>query len=130
MATLIKKLSLISQDYLTDPLNLEATCRTDNIVDPKEFSKRTLPTASLTTLMPTNSYYSYFYMKVLSGPLKTNYVTLTIGALFTTTVRINEFVFLPLDNTQIVKAQSVVGNCKIEYGYWSREGSAGGSGVY
>jgi len=121
MATLIPKLSLTSQNSLTDPLNLETTYRVDNIVDPKEFSKRTILTASTTTLMPTNSSYSYFYIKVLSGASKTNYITLTIGSLFTTKVRINEFVFLPLDNTQIVKAQSVLGNCKIEYGYWSRE---------
>lgn len=121
MATLIPKLSLTSQNSLTDPLNLETTYRVDNIVDPKEFSKRTILTASTTTLMPTNSSYSYFYIKVLSGVSKTNYITLTIGSLFTTKVRINEFVFLPLDNTQIVKAQSVLGNCKIEYGYWSRE---------
>ena len=126
MATLIPKLALTSQDYLTDPLNLETTYRVDTIADPKEFSTRSLSTASTTTLMPTNSYYSYFYIKVLSGAAKTNYVTLTIGALFTTKVRINEFVFLPLDNTQIVKAQSILGKCKIEYGYWSRAGS----GVY
>tara|TARA_R100001377_G_scaffold78995_3_gene56976 strand:- start:593 stop:973 length:381 start_codon:yes stop_codon:yes gene_type:complete len=126
MATLIPKLSLTSQDYLTDPLNLETSYRADGIADPKEFSTRSLSTASTTTLMPTNSYYSYFYIKVLSGAAKTNYVTLTIGALFTTKVRINEFVFLPLDNTQIVKAQSILGKCKIEYGYWSRAGS----GVY
>ena len=121
MATLIPKLSLTSQNSLTDPLNLETTYRVDNIVDPKEFSKRTILTASTTTLMPTNSSYSYFYIKVLSGVAKTAYITLTIGSLFTTKVRINEFVFLPLDNTQIVKAQSVLANCKIEYGYWSRE---------
>ena len=121
MATLIPKLSLTSQNSLTDPLNLETTYRVDNIADPKEFSRRTIPTASATTLMPTNSSYSYFYIKVLSGAAKTTYITLTIGALFTTKVRINEFVFLPLDNTQIVKAQSVIGECKIEYGYWSRE---------
>ena len=120
MATLIPKLSLTSQDYLTDPLNLETSYRVDGISDPKEFSKRNLITGTATTLMPTNSSYSYFYIKVLSGVSKTNYVTLTIGALFTTKVRINEFVFLPLDNTQIVKAQSMVGKCKIEYGYWSR----------
>ena len=112
--------SLTSQDYLTDPLNLETSYRVDGIADPKEFSTRNLSTSSATTLMPTNSSYSYFYIKVLSGVSKTNYVTLTIGALFTTKVRINEFVFLPLDNTQIVKAQSMVGKCKIEYGYWSR----------
>ena len=120
MATLIPKLSLTSQDYLTDPLNLETSYRVDGIADPKEFSTRNLSTSSATTLMPTNSSYSYFYIKVLSGVTKTNYVTLTIGALFTTKVRINEFVFLPLDSTQIVKAQSIVGKCKIEYGYWSR----------
>ena len=121
MATLIPKLSLTSQNSLTDPLTLETTYRVDNIVDPKEFSKRTISTASTTTLMPTNSSYSYFYIKVLSGVAKTAYITLTIGSLFTTKVRINEFVFLPLDSTQIVKAQSVLGKCKIEYGYWSRE---------
>ena len=121
MATLIPKLSLTSQNSLTDPLNLETTYRVDTIVDPKEFSRRTISTSSTTTLMPTNSSYSYFYIKVLSGAAKTNYVTLTIGQLFTTKVRINEFVFLPLDNTQIVKAQSVLGKCKVEYGYWSRE---------
>ena len=121
MATLIPKLSLTSQNSLTDPLNLETTYRVDNIVDPKEFSRRTISTASTTTLMPTNSSYSYFYIKVLSGVSKTNYITLTIGAAFTTKVRIKEFVFLPLDNTQIVKAQSVIGKCKVEYGYWSRE---------
>ena len=120
MATLIPKLSLTSQDSLTDPLNIETNYRVDNIVDPKEFSKRTISTASNITLMPTNSYYSYFYIKVLSGVSKTNYITLTIGSLFTTKVRINEFVLLPLDNNQIVKAQSVLGECKIEYGYWSR----------
>lgn len=120
MATLIPKLSLTSQDSLTDPLNIETNYRVDNIVDPKEFSKRNIPTTSTITLMPTNSYYSYFYVKVLSGALKTNYITLTIGSLFTTKVRINEFVLLPLDNNQIVKAQSVLGNCKVEYGYWSR----------
>ena len=120
MATLIPKLSLTSQDSLTDPLNIETNYRVDNIVDPKEFSKRTISTASNITLMPTNSYYSYFYIKVLSGVAKTNYITLTIGSLFTTKVRINEFVLLPLDNNQIVKAQSVLGECKIEYGYWSR----------
>ena len=92
MATLIPKLSLTSQNSLTDPLNLETTYRVDNIVDPKEFSKRTILTASTTTLMPTNSSYSYFYIKVLSGVSKTNYITLTIGSLFTTKVRINEFV--------------------------------------
>ena len=120
MATLIPKLSLTSQDSLTDPLNIETNYRVDNIVDPKEFSKRTISTASNITLMPTNSYYSYFYIKVLSGVSKTNCITLTIGSLFTTKVRINEFVLLPLDNNQIVKAQSVLGNCKVEYGYWSR----------
>ena len=120
MATLIPKLSLTSHDSLTDPLNIETNYRVDNIVDPKEFSKRTISTASNITLMPTNSYYSYFYIKVLSGVSKTNYITLTIGSLFTTKVRINEFVLLPLDNNQIVKAQSVLGECKIEYGYWSR----------
>ena len=120
MATLIPKLSLTSQNSLTDPLTLETTYRVDNIADPKEFSRRTISTASTTTLMPTNSSYSYFYIKVLSGVSKTNYITLTIGSLFTTKVRINEFVFLPLDNTQIVKAQSILGKCKIEYGYWSR----------
>tara|TARA_R110000765_G_scaffold275274_1_gene373633 strand:- start:627 stop:998 length:372 start_codon:yes stop_codon:yes gene_type:complete len=121
MATLIPKLSLTSQNSLTDPLNLETTCRIDVITDPKEFSSRSIPTASTTTLMPTNSLYSYFYIKVLSGAAKTNYITLTVGSIFTTRVRINEFVFLPLDSTQIVKAQSVLGKCKIEYGYWSRE---------
>ena len=121
MATLIPKLSLTSQNSLTDPLNLETNYRVDTIVDPKEFSKRTISTASTTTLMPTNSSYSYFYVKVLSGASKTNYITLTIGAAFTTKVRIKEFLFLPLDSTQIVKAQSVLGSCKIEYGYWSRE---------
>jgi hypothetical protein len=121
MATLIPKLSLTSQNSLTDPLNLETTYRVDNIADPKEFSRRTISTASTTTLMPTNSSYSYFYIKVLSGVAKTAYITLTIGSLFTTRVRIKEFLFLPLDSTQIVKAQSVLGNCKIEYGYWSRE---------
>ena len=89
MATLIPKLSLTSQDYLTDPLNLETSYRVDGIADPKEFSTRNLSTSSATTLMPTNSSYSYFYIKVL-------------------------------DNTQIVKAQSILGKCKIEYGYWSR----------
>ena len=66
MATLIPKLSLISQDSLTDPLNIETNYRVDTIVDPKEFSRRTIAVSTTTTLMPTNSLYSYFYIKVLS----------------------------------------------------------------
>ena len=118
MATLIPKLSLTSQDSLTDPLNLETTYRVDNIADPKEFSRKTIATSSTTTLMPTNSLYSYFYIKVLSGASKTNYITLTIGS-FNIKVRINEFVFLPLDNTDSVVAQAVLGTCKVEYGYFT-----------
>jgi len=120
MATLIPKLSLISQDSLTDPLSLETSYRVDTIADPKEFSRRAIVTSTTTTLMPTNSLYSYFYIKVLSGASKTNYITLTIGS-FNIKVRINEFVFLPLDNTDSVVAQAVLGTCKVEYGYWSRE---------
>ena len=120
MATLIPKLSLISQDSLTDPLNIETNYRVDTIVDPKEFSRRTIAVSTTTTLMPTNSLYSYFYIKVLSGVANTNYITLTIGS-FNIKVRVNEFVFLPLDNTDSVTAQAVLGACKVEYGYWSRE---------
>ena len=120
MATLITNLSIISQDYLTDPLSLKTSFRVDKIADPKEFSTKTIQTSPAVTLMTANTLYSYFYIKVLSAPSKSNYITLTLGSSFSTKLRINELVFLPLDNTTVVKAQAVLGPCKVEYGYWSK----------
>ena len=120
MATLIPKLSIKSQDYLTDPLDISTTCRIDVIADPKEFGRRLITTASSITLMATNASYSYLYIKVMSGTNKTDYITVTIGDLFNVKIRITEFLFLPLDSSDSVKVQATGGSCKVEYGYWSR----------
>tara|TARA_R110002020_G_scaffold6781_1_gene28807 strand:- start:1702 stop:2073 length:372 start_codon:yes stop_codon:yes gene_type:complete len=120
MATLIPKLSLTSEDYLSDPLNLTSTYRVDVISDPTEFGRASITTATSKTIMPTNSSYSYVYIKVLEGTNKTDTITITIGTLDKIKLRVGEFFFLPLFNAQQVKAIAIGGTCKVEYGYWSR----------
>jgi len=120
MATLLPKLSIKSQDYLSDPLDISTTSRIGVITDPTEFGRTSITTTVNKTLMPTNSYYSYVYIKVLEGTRLTDSITVTIGLLPNIKIRVGEFLFLPLINGQVVKAIAVGGICKVEYGYWSR----------
>ena len=93
---------------------------TEKLSSYKKFTNPTKTTATSKTIMPTNSSYSYVYIKVLEGTNKTDTITITIGTLDKIKLRVGEFFFLPLFNAQQVKAIAIGGTCKVEYGYWSR----------
>ena len=118
MATLIPKLTLTSNDPLSDSLDISTKSRL-TITDPHEFSRRTITTASLQTLAPSNTLYSYIYIHVVSSTTIAAYVDVTIGDIKNIKLRIDEFLFLPIYNAKKVEAQAVTANCVVEYGYWS-----------
>ena len=120
MAILIPKLSLKSIESMTDPLDISTTHKVDVIADPKEFGRIEITTSATKTIMPTNSLYSYVYMKLQETTNTTDYITVSIGVTSDVRLRLGEFFFLPLIGSKEVKAIAVGGTCKVEYGYWSR----------
>ena len=70
--------------------------------------------------MPSNSSHTYVYIKLEETTNTTDYINVSIGVTTDATLRLGEFLFLPLINNIEVKAKAVGGTCKIEYGYWSR----------
>ena len=121
MATLIPKLSIKSDDYLTDPLDITTRYAVDTIADPKEFGRTTVTTSATSTIMASSTLHSYLYIKVVSGTNTTDSITVTIGLLAGVKIRVTEFLFLPINSLTVITAKATGGACKVEYGYWSRE---------
>ena len=120
MGTLISKISLKSEGSMTDSLDI-TTLKTCNVVtDPKEFGRVEVTTTKFKTVMPSNSAHSYVYIKLEETTNTTDYITVSVGVTSDATLRLGEFLFLPLINGVEVKTKAVGGTCKIEYGYWSR----------
>ena len=120
MGTLISKIALKSEGSMTDSLDVTALKTCTVISDPKEFGRIEITTSKNRVVMPSNSSHTYVYIKLEETTNTTDYINVSIGVTTDATLRLGEFLFLPLINNVEVKDKAVGGTCKIEYGYWSR----------
>ena len=118
MATLTAKLTLSSTTVLTDTLN-STTTDTLTVTNPTEFSRKSIATGSAQSVIASNSAFSYIYLKVVSGANTTDWVQVLLGGDAKLKMRVGEFAFLPLYNSQAITAEAQGGACVVEYGYWS-----------
>mgnify|MGYP003112681820 CR=1 FL=1 len=119
MATLNTKLVLTSTDTSGNALDLtteDALTVTQPMVD---VARTSIATGSAQALVPSNSSFSYVYIKVISGANSTDYLQVKLGGDVKLKIRVGEFSWLPLYNAQAITAEAYGGACVVEYGYWS-----------
>jgi hypothetical protein len=118
MATLTTKLTLSSNDTLSDPLNL--TCSDSlSVTNPTELSRKSIATGSAQDVIASNSAFSYVYLKVISSTNDAAWLQVKLGGDAKFKIRVGEFAFFPLYNSQAITAEAQTAACVVEYGYWS-----------
>tara|TARA_R100000808_G_scaffold23789_1_gene53304 strand:- start:206 stop:565 length:360 start_codon:yes stop_codon:yes gene_type:complete len=118
MATLTTKLTLTSSDAFSDTLDVSITDAL-TVTNPAEFSRKSIATGSAQTVLASNSAFSYVYLKVVSGANSTDWVQVLLGGDAKLKMRVGEFAFLPLYNSQAITAEAQGGACVVEFGQWS-----------
>mgnify|MGYP003132505427 FL=1 len=118
MATLTTKLVLTSSDVLSDSTSVTVN-DTLTVTNPTELSRKSIATGSAQAVIASNSAFSYVYLKVESGTNATDWVQVLLGGDAKLKIRVGEFAFLPLYNSQAITAEAQGGACIVEYGYWS-----------
>jgi len=119
MATLTAKLTLTSSDTGTSALDASTTSALTVALPSSNISRQSIATGSAQDIIPTNSSFSYIYLKNVSGTGTDPWVQIKLGGDAKIKLRVGEFVFLPLYNSQVVSGEAQVGACTVEYGYWT-----------
>jgi len=118
MATLNATLTLTSSDVSSDTLSIAVNDQLAT-TDPAELARVSIATGSAQALIASNSAFSYVYIKVESGENTTDWVQVLLGGHAKFKVRVGEFLFIPLYNSQAITAEAQGGACTVEYGAWS-----------
>ena len=119
MATLKPTLTITNADSTTDALSITST-DTLTVTNPSVNTARTsIATGSAQALIPSNSAFSYVYIKVISGANTTDWLQVKLGGDAKLKMRVGEFAWLPLYSSQAITAEAYGGACVVEYGYWS-----------
>tara|TARA_R110002074_G_scaffold342185_1_gene512695 strand:+ start:113 stop:523 length:411 start_codon:yes stop_codon:yes gene_type:complete len=119
MATLNVNLQLTSTNTTSDNLSISPV-KALTVTNPTIPSARlSIATGSGQTIIPSNSAYSYIYVKVISGTNSTDFVGISIGGATNVKMRVGEFLFMPIYNAKVVLGEAYGGACIVEYGYWS-----------
>jgi len=119
MATLKPTLTITNADSTTDALSITST-DTLTVTKPAVNTARTsIATGSAQALIPSNSAFSYVYIKVISGANTTDWLQVKLGGDAKLKMRVGEFAWLPLYSSQAITAEAQGGACVVEYGYWS-----------
>ena len=119
MATLTPTLTLTSSDTTGDSLSLSATDALTVANPVVNVARISIATGSAQTLIPTNSAFSYIYIKVESSANAAAWVQVKFGGNAVSKLLIGEFMFLPIYNSLTVQAEAQTAACVVEYGYWS-----------
>ena len=119
MATLTPTLTLTSSDTTGDSLALSATDALTVANPAVNVARTSIATGSAQTLIPTNSAFSYIYIKVESSANAAAWVQLKLGGSAVSKLLIGEFMFLPIYSSLAVEAEAQTAACVVEYGYWS-----------
>ena len=120
MATLNTKITLSSSDTSDNGLNLTATDALAVTQPSVDLARVSIATGSAQALVPSNSAFSFVYMKVISGTGSNPWIQVLVGGDIKMKIMVGDFCFLPLYNAQAITAEAQVGACVVEYGYWSR----------
>ena len=118
MATLTPTLTLTSTNAMTDSLSISVTDSL-TVTNPVEIATKTIATGSAQAVIGSNSAFSYVYLRVVSGANSTGWVQVLLGGDAKLKMRVGEFTFLPLYNSQAITAEAQGGACVVEFGYWS-----------
>ena len=119
MATLTAKLTLTSTDTGTSALDATTTSALTVSMPSADVSRQSIATGSAQEIIATNSAFSYIYLKNVTGTGVDPWVQIKLGGDAKIKLRVGEFVFLPLYNSQVIAGEAQVGACTVEYGYWS-----------
>jgi hypothetical protein len=118
MATLTPTLTLTSTNAMSDSLSISVTDSL-TVTNPVELATKSIATGSAQAVIASNSAFSYVYLKVKSGTNTTDWVQVLLGGHAKLKMRVGEFAFLPLYNSQAITAEAQGGACIVEFGYWS-----------
>ena len=118
MATLTPTLTLTSTNAMTDSLSISVTDSL-TVANPVEISRKSIATGSAQAVIASNSSFSYVYLKVISGANSTDWVQVKLGGDAKLKIRVGEFAFFPLYNSQAITAEAQGGACTLEFGYWT-----------
>tara|TARA_R100001463_G_scaffold23312_1_gene56008 strand:- start:2098 stop:2463 length:366 start_codon:yes stop_codon:yes gene_type:complete len=119
MATLKPTLTITNADSTTDALSITST---DSLTvgNPSVNTARTsIATGSAQALIPSNSAFSYVYLKIISSTDAAAWVQVKLGGDAKFKMKIGEFAFFPLYSSQAITAEAQTAACVVEYGYWT-----------
>jgi hypothetical protein len=119
MATLTTKLELSGANLTSDALSISVTDVLAVTNPTVPMARLSIATGSAQTIVPSNSAFSYVYVKVISGTNATDWVQVKFGGNVVSKMRVGEFLFLPIYNATVVQGEAQGGACIVEYGYWS-----------
>jgi len=119
MATLTAKLTLTSSDTGTSALDATTTSALTVTTPSADINRQSIATGSAQAVIASNSAFTYVYIKNVSGSGSDPFVQVVLGGDAKGKLRVGEFMFMPLYSGQAVTAESYVGACTIEYGFWS-----------
>jgi|TARA_R100000084_G_C4618075_1_gene131673 hypothetical protein len=114
MATLTPTFSLTSTDVSSDSLSLTTT-DTLSVTASTNVSRKSIATGSAQSVLGSNSSFSYVYLKVISSTNSASWVQVLLGGDAKFKVRVGEFLFIPLYNSQAITAEAQTAACVIEY---------------
>ena len=119
MATLTPTFTLTSSDVSTDALSVTTTDSLTVGAAGTNISRKSIATGSAQAVLASNSAFSYVYMKVISSSNSAAWVQVLLGGDAKFKVRVGEFLFIPLYNSQAITAEAQTAACVVEYGQWT-----------
>tara|TARA_B110000902_G_scaffold258632_1_gene328687 strand:- start:696 stop:1106 length:411 start_codon:yes stop_codon:yes gene_type:complete len=119
MANLTAKLQLSGSNLTSDALSISVSDVLTVTNPTVPMARLSIATGSGQTIIPSNSAFSYIYVKLISGTNSTDFLGISIGGATNVKMRVGEFLFMPIYNAKVVLGEAYGGACIVEYGYWS-----------
>lgn len=114
MASITPTFSLTSTDVASDALSITTTDLL-SVTGSTNISRKSIATGSAQSVLASNSSFTYVYFRVVSSSNSASWVQVLLGGDAKFKVRVGEFRFIPLYNSQAVTAEAQTAACVVEY---------------
>ena len=102
MANLTAKLQLSGSNLTSDALSISVSDVLTVTNPTVPMARLSIATGSGQTIIPSNSAFSYIYVKLISGTNSTDFLGISIGGATNVKMRVGEFLFMPIYNAKVV----------------------------
>ena len=114
MANITPTFTLTSSDVTSDTLSITTTDSLA-VTASTNISRKSIATGSAQAVLASNGSFSYVYIKVVSSSNSASWVQVLLGGDAKMKMRVGEFAFFPLYNSQAITAEAQTAACVVEY---------------